>query len=122
MSLKNQFESKLKNLQVKLDKAMEAFKYTTELVSYEIRRLNKSDPRSNIFAKYSFTLENTLENINNLHAELNIFNQHRDIIVIKDSRIEKALELLDKNEEKISSVITSLQAIAIFLENLKLED
>ncbi len=119
MSLIKQFELKLEQIQSKLETTRKAFKYNSELVLYGLKTVELYDPLRNIFAKYNFALTATLIRIKNLNNELNIYSNHREIILREDKRIQRALELLETTEDKISDVLTTLQAMAIFLENLQ---
>ena len=119
MNLKDQLELRLNKIQAKIDNTKQAFKYCTELVREGLREFAYVDPLRNIFAKNSFDLEEILVNINLLVSDLAIFYKHKGIILIKQERIEIALKLLDDFEDKVNSIFTSLQSMAIYLENLK---
>ena len=113
------FEIKFKEIEFKLEKAREAFKYNAEIVLQELKTLDPNNPIRNIFAKHDFILKEALYRIKTLTNELNIYFDHRAIIVEKNERIKKALKMLDNLEDKIVDLLTSLQAMAIYLENLK---
>ena len=119
MNLKDQLELRLNKIQAKIDNTKQAFKYCTELVREGLREFAYVDPLRNIFAKNSFDLEEILVNINLLVSDLAIFYKHKGIILIKQERTEIALKLLDDFEDKVNSIFTSLQSMAIYLENLK---
>ena len=112
------FEIKLKEVEFKLEKAKEAFKYNTEVVLQGLKTLELNNPARNVFAKYDFILTESLHRIRGLTNELNIYYKHREIIKSKADRIKKALELLDRLEDNVINTLTTLQAMAIFLENL----
>ena len=115
------FEIKLKEIEFKLEKAREAFKYNAEIVLQELKTLDPNNPRRNIFAKYDFILKESLYRIKTLTNELSIYSNHRAIIVDKNERIKRALEMFNNLEDKVIDLLTTLQAMAIFLENLKKE-
>ena len=119
MDLKDQLELRLNKIQAKIDNTKQAFKYCTELVREGLREFAYVDPVRNIFAKNGFDLEEILVNINLLVSDLAIYLKYKEIILTKQERIEIALKLLDDFEDKITSILTGLQAMAIYLENLK---
>lgn len=112
------FEIKLKEVEFKLEKTREAFKYNTELVLNGLKTIDLDNPARNIFAKYDFTLKESLYRIRYIANELSIYYKHRKVIESKPDRIKKALELLESLEHNIIDTLTTLQAMAIYLENL----
>ena len=121
MKSKNLLEEKIKFYQLRINKTIKAFNYATILVKEELIKLNHNDPRRNAFAKYSFKLEEILNDINDLTDELNIYINHKDIITTNDSRVSKTIDMLSRLEDKATDILTTLQSIAIYLENLKKE-
>lgn len=115
------FEIKLKEIEFKLEKVREAFKYNTETVLHGLKTLELNDPNRNIFAQHDFTLKESLYRIRNVINELNVYYKHREIIESKVDRVKMALVLLDKLEDDVIDLLASLQAMVIFLENLRKE-
>ena len=118
MNLIEQFKLRLEQLDSKLNKIQLAFKYNSELVLTGLKTIELNDPARNVFAKYTFVLEETVSRIRELTNELGVFYKHKEIILTNDERVKKALYLLTKFEDKENDVLTTLQAMAIFLENL----
>ena len=111
-------EIKLKEVEFKIEKTREAFKYNTDVVLQGLKTLELNDPTKNIFAKYDFILKESLYKIRDLTNELNIYYKHRKIIESETDRVEKALGLLNRLEDNVIDTLTTLQAMAIYLENL----
>lgn len=118
MNLIKQFELKLEQVSSKLATIRKAFKYNSHLILNGLKTIELNDPLRNTFAKHDFTLQETLLQIKKLTNELSIFYNHKEIVLIKDERISLALQLLEVYEDKITDLLTTLQAIAIYLENL----
>ncbi|OGI09914.1 MAG: hypothetical protein A3I68_00170 [Candidatus Melainabacteria bacterium RIFCSPLOWO2_02_FULL_35_15] len=118
MSLTSQFKEKLKLLKSKLEKASKAYKYTAELIISGLKTISLEDPVRNIFAKHEFINQESFAKLKLLINELNIFYKHEEIILYDDKRIQKALEILNVFEDQINDILATLQARAIFLENL----
>lgn len=118
MNLKNQLEVKLREIQSRLDNTKKAFKCASELVQDGLNLFSYSNPTRNVFAKYSFTLEEILISINHLEADINVYNNYKEFVLNKE---ESMIKVLDLFEDRVTDTLTTLQATTIFLENLKKE-
>ena len=111
-------EIKLKEIDLKLEIVRDAFKYNTDLVLDGLKTIDLNDPTRNIFAKYDFMLKGMLPRIKDVTNELNIYHKHKTAISSKTENIKKGLELLSSLEDDIINILTTLQSIAVYLENL----
>ena len=121
MNLTQQFKEKLELLKTKLENTSSSYKYSAELILSGLKTIDLKDPIRNIFAKHGFTNEESFARLKSLTNELSTFYKHEEIILTDDKRIRKALQLLEALEDKVSDLLTALQARIIFLENLKKE-
>lgn len=121
MNLTQQFKEKLELLKTKLENTTKSYKYSAELILSGLKTIDLKDPIRNIFAKHDFANQESFSRLKLLTNELSTFYKHEEVILADDKKIQKALQLLENTEDKISNLLATLQTRIIFLENLKRE-
>lgn len=116
MNLRKELEAKIQLLDIRLLKARHGISYTQELVTNLINN-TREDLIKQVFIRKKIKINDINVLLLEYVKELSIYKRHREIILENQGRINKAIELLDNLEDKVSNLIATLQAIAIVLEN-----
>ena len=118
MNLKSQLENKLQDIKQKLLRAQEVYDSCSTLIRLFFARELTDNEINRLFALKKIELEEkTYNELYKLSSYYKTFEEHKEIILSKETIIRKSLELLDELEEKFVFLTAELKALSVYLEN-----
>ena len=118
MNLKNQLENRLQDIKQKLLRAKEVYDFCSTLIRSFFARELIDNEINRLFALKKIELEEkTYNELYKLSSYYKTFEEHKEIILSKETIIRKSLELLDELGEKFIFLTAELKALSVYLEN-----
>lgn len=117
MNLKNQLSEKLLLIKEKAVKSEEAYKYCFLLIKSFFAQESIDNQLNRTFALRKSELEDTYKKLCRLLEYYKTFENHKEIILFKETTIKNALDLLSELSDNFSNIIAEIQGLTIFLEN-----
>lgn len=117
MSLKDQIANKFNRNKENIKRAKDEYKalfnkiksfYISEQIDDEINRA---------FALKKTEVEDIKKKVKLITEQFRIITNYKEIILEDESKIHKATQILDEQNDKLSSLIAELKSISITLEN-----
>ncbi len=116
MSLENQLNQKFSLIEKKINTAEEAYKEFYTLIEAFLISESLDNELNRLVALKKVELGNMYKELSLLISLSKAVKQHREIILSKESTTQKALEVLETHNDRYSSFIADIKALAIFLE------
>lgn len=115
MTLKKLLNDKLLFVSKKIERADSAFHKVYKFIQNFVVSESLNNELIRVFALKKIILEDLHKKLNHLKLETKAIENHQEIISAKDYSLQKALEILEKHDNKYSDLIAELQAILVFL-------
>ena len=117
MSLRSQLEERLLLTKETANKSELAYKYCFNLIKSHFIKELLDDELNRTFALKKASLEDNGKVLLELLNYYKLFEDHKEIILSKETITQNALILLDELIEKFKNMIAEIQGLTIYLEN-----
>ena len=117
MSLRSQLEERLLLTKETANKSELAYKYCFNLIKSHFIKELLDDELNRTFALKKASLEDNGKVLLELLNYYKLFEDHKEIILSKETITQNALILLDELIEKFKNIIAEIQGLTIYLEN-----
>ena len=117
MTLKEQLNKSLLSIEEKIGRAENASNKALELIKSFSAKEIINDELVRTFALKRRGLEDLNTKLLSLVSLTKAIKNHIEIISMKEASIKRALEILEKHEDRYINFTAEIQAISIFLEN-----
>ena len=117
MKSENQLNQKISLIEERINTAEEAYANTHNLIETFLISESIDDELNRLVALKKIELGNMHKELSILISLSKAVKQHKEVLLLKESTTKKALEVLETHNDRYSSFIAGIKALAVFLEN-----
>ena len=117
MNLKTQINSKISRNKENIERTTQAQKHLYDLITSYFISEQINDELNRMFALRKLDVEDLNKILKVLIEQFKVIVKFKDIVIEKEQTVSRIIQILDKQDDKLISLISELKSITIYLAN-----
>ena len=117
MNLKTQINSKISRNKENIERTTQAQKHLYDLITSYFISEQINDELNRMFALRKLDVEDLNKILKVIIEQFKVIVKFKDIVIEKEQTVSRIIQILDKQDDKLISLISELKSITIYLAN-----